>query len=344
MSWEGSPLVSPRSVAPCIVVTDHSFKHLQHEQAAAERVGAQFKAYQCASEEETIEAVDNADVVITNFAPMTERVIQTMKPGSAIIRYGIGYDSVDVEAATARGITVVNVPDYGVETVADHAAASILSLCRRLPVYDHAIKTQGWARPGDVGELPSLRNLSVGLIGFGRIASALKDRLVPFGFTILVFDPMIEDSVIQAAGAVPVTLEELAQRSNVVSLHAPSNDVTRGMIDKKFLSALPDSALIINTSRGTLINTADLTEALISGKISGAALDVSDPEPLPLDSPLRTMPNVILTPHAAFFDEQSLDNLQYLASAEAIRFLNGEPVLNPINVPIAIAEEFKVGK
>lgn len=331
-------------MSPRIVVTDHAFKHLQHEQRAADQVGAQLNAYQCTTEEETIEAVRDADVVITNFAPMTERVVQTIKPGSVIIRYGIGYDSVDVNAATARGIMVVNVPDYGVETVADHAAASILSLCRRLPVYDQLIKENGWARPGDVGELPSLREMSVGLIGFGRIASALKDRLVPFGFKILVFDPMIDESVIRSAGAVPVTLDELSKQSNVVSLHAPSNEVTRGMINKKFLDSLPDGAIIINTSRGTLINTPDLEEALMSGKLSGAALDVSDPEPLPLDSPIRQMPHVILTPHAAFFDEQSLDNLQYLASAEAIRFLQREPLMNPVNSPLPITEESTIGQ
>lgn len=327
-----------------LVVTDHAFKNTQHEQAAADEVGAELRVHQCRTEESTIEAVRDADVVITNFAPMTERVIKSMKPGTAIIRYGIGYDSVDVDAATAQGITVVNVPDYGVETVADHAAASILSLCRRLLVYQSLINTNGWARPGDVGELPSMRDMTVGLIGFGRIASALTARLKPFGFTIAVYDPLVDSSLITAAGASEVSLEHLAANSNIVSLHAPSNDATRGMINAQFLASLPDGAIVINTSRGTLINTDDLTRALQSGKLAGAALDVSDPEPLPSDSPLRSMPNVILTPHAAFFDERSLDSLQYLASAEAVRFFRGEPVMNPVNSPNVAHEGLKVAQ
>jgi len=326
-----------------LVVTDHAFKHLEHERRVAEELGVEFRAYDCTTELETIAAIKDADVVITNFAPFTRNVISTMKPNTAIIRYGIGFDNVDIAAANDYGVSVVNVTDYGVETVADHAAAGILSLTRRLPTYTNLINENGWARPGDVGKLPSLRDLTVGLIGFGRIARALLERLRPFGVSFVVFDPILDPKVIQQLGARPVTLDELAEVSNIVSLHAPSTPATRGLVNKVFLDKLPFGAIVVNTSRGNLINTDDLIEALNSGQVAGAALDVTDPEPLPKESTLHEMPQVILTPHAAFFDERSLDSLQLLASAEAARFLRGEAVINLVNQPIQLDKEIASG-
>lgn len=299
----------------------------------ASELGAELTSFQCSDEAETMDAVSGADVVITNFAPITRPVLATLAPNAAVIRYGIGYDNVDVAAARDLGIVVANVPDYGVETVADHAAGCILSLCRRLPTYTALIHDNGWARPGDVGELPALASLTVGFVGFGKIAQALHRRLAGFGFAFVAYDPVTPPTRATTPDVESVSLEELARRSNVVSLHAPSNEKTRGIIGHDFLAMSPLGTVIINTARGSLIDTEALTAALSDGRLAGAALDVTDPEPLPTDSRLRGMANVILTPHAAFYDERSLDRLQFLASQEAARVLRGESVLNPVHQP-----------
>lgn len=314
-----------------LVVTDHAFKHLDRERRAAERSGAEFAAYQCVNEEQTVAAAQGADVLITNFAPITERVLRAMNSGGAVVRYGIGYDNVDVDAATRLGVTVANVPDYGIDAVADHSAASILSLTRQLPSYTHLIRENGWSRPAEVGDLPALTSLTVGFVGFGRIARALHSRLLPFGFAFLAHDPVIESSANESGGVDLVSLAELAQRSDIISLHAPSTEATRGMVNDHFLSLMPKGSIIVNTARGSLIDSDALERALDCGQLRGAALDVTDPEPLPTDSRLRTMPNVILTPHAAFYDEDSLARLQQFASDEAERALAGQPLRNPVN-------------
>lgn len=314
-----------------LVVTDHAFKHLDRERRAAERSGAEFAAYQCVDEEQTVAAAEGADVLITNFAPITAGVLRAMNSGGAVVRYGIGYDNVDVDAATRLGVTVANVPDYGIDTVADHSAASILTLTRQLPSYTHLIRENGWSRPAEVGDMPALSSLTVGFVGFGRIARALHSRLMPFGFDFLAHDPVIKSPGSEVAGVELVPLAELAQRSHIVSLHAPSTETTRGMVNDHFLGLMPPGSIIVNTARGSLIDTDALERALESGRLRGAALDVTDPEPLPQRSKLRTMSNVILTPHAAFYDEESLARLQQYASDEAERALAGRPLRNPVN-------------
>lgn len=314
-----------------LVVTDHAFKNLDHEQAAAAATGASFEAFQCVSEEETASAVRGADAVITNFAPITEAVLSNMNQGGAVIRYGIGYDNVDIDAATRLGIAVANVPDYGISAVADHAAASILALLRQLPTYTDMIRTKGWAKPGDVGQLPALGSLTVGFVGYGRIARALRDRLEPFGFSFIAFDPLVAGGDLTESDPKMLDLEELARRSHVISLHAPSTPETVGIIDRAFLAKLPTGSIVVNTARGQLVDLEALAEALHTGHLRGAALDVTNPEPLPGDSPLRKMSNVLLSPHAAFYDEESLDRLQQLASDEAERALRGQPLNNVVN-------------
>ena len=317
-----------------VVVTDHAFRNLHHEEVMAVSTGAVLTSFQCTEELETIEAVRGADVVVTNFAPMTRAVLASLADRATVIRYGIGYDNVDVEAATELGVAVANVPDYGVETVADHAAACVLSLARRLPTYTSLIREHGWARPGDVGDLPALSSLTVGFVGFGKIAHALYQRLDPFGFTFVAYDPVAPATLERAPGVESVSLHELARRSNIVSLHAPSTDETRGIIGIEFLSMLPAGAIIINTARGALVDTDALADALADGRLGGAALDVTEPEPLESDSPLRLMSNVILTPHAAFYDVRALDRLQLLVSEEAARALRGEALRCPVNQPM----------
>lgn len=309
-----------------VVVTDHAFRDVSLERAVAQDHGASFECFACTEAAETADAVAGADVVFVNFAPITDSVLARLRPGATVVRYGIGYDNVDVQAAKTRGVRVANVPDYGIETVADHAAASLLALGRRLPTYDHEIRSRGWVRPGDIGPLPGFRSMVVGLVGMGRIAQAVRRRLAPFGFAFVGYDPMCEPGTFERAGVEQVTLAELAARSHAISLHAPATAETHKMIDDEFFASVLPGTVLVNTARGPLIDEGALVRAVDTGRIAAAALDVTDPEPVPLDSPLRTRPQILLTPHAAFYDEDSLHRLQELASDEAGRALREEPL------------------
>src|SRR5690606_37638461 len=163
----------PLMASARVVVTDHAFDSVDTERAVAAELGADFSEHQCRSEAETIEAVRGANAVLVNFAPITAAVLAELAPSAIVVRYGIGYDNVDVEAARAAGVAVANVPDYGGETVADHAVALLLTLLRRIPTYDRMIKTDGWCKPADVGPIRALSETTVGLVGSGRIGLAV---------------------------------------------------------------------------------------------------------------------------------------------------------------------------
>ncbi|MFC4224270.1 C-terminal binding protein [Lysinibacter cavernae] len=314
-----------------IIVTDHAFKNVAYEQQMANDFDAVFECHSCETEDDTRAAIADADVVFVNFAPVTKNVLSVLKPGATVIRYGIGYDNVDIKAATELGISVANVPDYGVATVADHATASLLPLLRRIPAYNALFAQSDKVRPGDVGDIRGFRSTVIGLVGMGRIARAVVERLRPFGFSFIATDPYCDQTVFDSLGVERVTLDELAKRAHAISLHAPSTADNIHLIGADFLSKVQQGTVLVNTARGSLVDLDALAAAVTDGRIAGAALDVTDPEPLPLDSPLRGMTQVVLTPHAAFYDDDSLQNLQRLASEEAARALLGEELRCKVN-------------
>jgi D-3-phosphoglycerate dehydrogenase len=315
------------SAAPLrLVVTDQAFGNTRHEQAAARAGGAEFAEYQCRTEDETLEAVRGAQAVLNNFAPMTERVMQAMAPDAVIVRYGVGVDNVDLVAAKALGVRVCNVPDYGVEEVADHAAAMTLALARKLDSYGAGIRDGHWAIKQIVGGVRSLRETTVGLIGLGRIARAYATRMAAFGCRVVGFDPYVSDDQARAAGIEPLSQEAVIDGAHVLSLHVPLTPGTRHLIDAARLARMPEGAILINCSRGGLVDETALAAALVSGHLAGAGLDVFETEPLPVTSPLRSAPHLLLSPHAAFFSDASVQLLQRLASEEALRGLQGEPL------------------
>lgn len=309
-----------------VVVTDLRFEGLHHERAAAERYGASFHEFDCRTAGEVVEALRGADIVFANLVPISQAALSVMQPGGLVIRYGIGYDSVDVAAAKRLGIRVANVPDYGSDTVADHAAASMLSLLRRLPIYDAAIRREGWVNPDLIRPLPNLSASTAGLIGVGRIGFLVARRLQAFGMRILATDPFADPEMLRHAGIEAVTLDVLLAQAHGISLHLPATPDTRHIISHDAIGSMRPGAMLVNTARGALVDEAALADALRRGHLGGAALDVFDPEPLGAKSPFRTMPNVILTPHAAFYSVQSLEALQRLAAEEAGRALAGEPL------------------
>ncbi|TLM80991.1 C-terminal binding protein [Pseudarthrobacter sp. NamE2] len=313
-----------------VVVTDQAFGNVTREEAVARRFGSVFNAHQCVSEAETKEALAGAAVAFVNFAPITRPVLEAMAPGALVIRYGIGYDNVDIAAARELGISVSNVPDYGADTVADHAVTCILALHRKVKQLDSRIRSDGWLRPNDLGSMPGFSQTTVGLIGTGRIGRAAAARLKPFGFTIIAHDPFVSAPTLEGTGIKLVPLKKLLQESDVVSLHAPLTPENHQLINEVTLSTMRPGALVVNTSRGGLIDEEALADALIEGRLGGAALDVFDPEPLAPGSRLRKLENVLLTPHAAFFSDESLANLQRLAAEEAARHLAGEKLRCPV--------------
>ena len=307
-----------------VVVTDQRFASFVSERMAVEAEGAELVLADCSTSSQVAASVRGASVVLANLAPIDAEALAGLAPGAVVIRYGIGYDNVDVEAAVRLGVRVANVPDYGAETVADHASALMLALLRRLPMYDAGIRRDGWVASESVGVLPALSECTVGLIGVGRIGLATARRMQAFGITVIAADPYADAERLREAGVTLVARDAVFERADGISLHVPAVAETRKMIDTAAIATMRPGAVIVNTSRGALIDEAALAEALQAGRLAGAALDVFDPEPLDPASPLRRMTNVILTPHAAFYSRASLALLQKLAGEEAARALRGE--------------------
>lgn len=314
-----------------LVVTDQSFGVLPEASAVAERLGIVLESHQARTEQETMAVTAGADAVLVQYAPITRAVLAGLAPGATVVRYGIGYDNIDVVAARELGVRVAAVPDYGVDTVADHATALLLSAMRRVVIFDRALRERRrWVDPGSVGPVPSLGSSTVGLIGTGRIGTAVARRLAGFGTTMVAFDPYADQAVAAEAGVRLVALDELLAISDAVSLHAPLTPETHHIIDAAALARLRPTAVLVNTARGPLVDTVALAEALASGRLAAAALDVVDPEPLPADSPLWDAPNLVLTPHVSFYSIESLVRLEALAAQEAERALRGEPLRCPV--------------
>jgi D-3-phosphoglycerate dehydrogenase len=309
-----------------VVVTDQAFGGVEQEHNTALTFGCTFADYQVHTEQETVEIASGARILFVNFAPITRTVLESLDTAAVVIRYGIGYDNVDIQAARDLGIRVCNVPDYGADTVADHTVAMLLATLRQLVPYNDAIRRDGWVEPAALGGIRGFAETTVGLIGTGRIGKAVAARLHPFGFRILAYDPFVDDSVTRESGIILVSLTELLTASDAISLHAPLTPENRHLIGADALRQMRRGAVIVNTSRGGLLDEAAVAAALNDGTIRAAALDVFEDEPLPSYSPLRNHPNAIFTPHAAFFSDVSLTNLQRLAAEEGARALGGQPL------------------
>lgn len=308
------------------VVTDQAFGNTDAEEAVARRAGATFVAHHARSETDTARAVAGAHVVLNNFAPMTRNVMSGMADGGVVVRYGVGVDNVDLDAACDLGVRVCNVSDYGIEEVADHAAAMAVFLARKIPRFDAGIRAGEWKIGALVPGLRSLSDSTVGVIGFGRIAQAFTLRMQAFGCTVIAHDPFVPTSVAREQGVEMAELEDVIAQAHILSLHVPLLPETRHLLNAERLAAMPEGSIVVNASRGGLIDETAVAAALRSGHISAAGLDVFETEPLPEASPLRHAPNLFLSPHAAFFSDGSVRRLQQLAAEEGARALRGDPL------------------
>jgi D-3-phosphoglycerate dehydrogenase len=313
-----------------VAITDYVFSSLEPERAVLEPLGVELRPQQCRSEEEIVELAQEADAVLNCYAKMTARVIEGLKRCKIIARYGIGVDNVDLAAATKAKILVTNVPDYCIDEVSDHALALLLALARRITVADGAVKAGAWDVVAHAG-MRRLRGQTLGLLGFGKIAKALASKVQPLGMKALVYDPYLEAALIAQHGAEAANLDRLLAEADAISIHVPLSPETRNLIGPGELARMKSTAFLINTSRGGIVDEQALAEALKAGRIGGAALDVLFVEPPPLDHPLRKLPNIILTPHLAFYSRESVIELQTKAAEEVARALKGEPPRSPVN-------------
>ncbi|MBA3450495.1 MAG: C-terminal binding protein [Chloroflexia bacterium] len=292
-----------------------------------------------ATEDELIAAAQDADaMLVSTREAVTRRVLENIPRVKVIARYGVGLDNVDLDAAAEAGIVVTHYPGYCTSEVADHALAMILALNRRIVEQDRALREGAWVEHGPAtrrilrGPIQPLREQTLGIVGFGRIGQAVAARAKPFNLTIVATDPYTDPEVMVAAGVEPVSLQELLRRADIVTVHTPLTPETRGLIDAGALALMKPAAVLVNTARGPIIDLPALAQALAEGRIAGAALDVVDPEPLPAVSPFYRMPNVILTPHSAYYSERSVDVVRRETLLEALQVLRGKrphTVANP---------------
>ena len=313
-----------------VAITDYVFPSLEPERKVLESLGVELRPAQSKSEEEIIALAQNADAVLNCYAKMTARVIEKLDRCKIIARYGIGVDNVDLAAASKAKILVTNVPDYCVDEVSDHALALLLALARRIATAHGAVTAGAWDVVSHTG-IRRLRGQTLGLLGFGKIAKALASKVQPLGMKVLVYDPYLDAELISRHGAEAVSLDRLLAEANAISIHVPLSSETRNIIGERELALMKSAAFLINTSRGGIVDEQALASALKEGQLGGAALDVLNVEPPPEDHPLREAPNLILTPHLAFYSRESVVELQTKAAEEVARALKGEPPRSPIN-------------
>ncbi|EMA18858.1 C-terminal binding protein [Haloarcula argentinensis] len=275
-------------------------------------------------------AVKDVDAVIVDAGTqVTAEVIDAADSLKVVGRAGIGVDNIDVQAAVEAGVTVVNVPEYSVEEVSTHTFALVLACLRKIPTFDRSVKRGEWEWA--VGQpIRRLAGSTVGLVAFGKLASRFAAKLRGFDVDVIAYDPYAPEYRMGDLDVESVTFETLLSDSDIVSLHAPLTDETRGMIDADALDQMHDDALLVNTARGGLVDETALYDALVSSDLGGAGLDVREAEP-PGDSPLHDLDSVVCTPHVAWYSEASRVELTQTVTEDVIRVLRGEAPENPID-------------
>lgn len=309
-----------------VVVTDYEYESLENEKRELEKVGAELIPAQLryVSPSEVIKVCKDADGLIVQYTKITREIIENLEKCKVIARYGIGVDNIDVKAATELGIFVVNVPDYHIEEVSDHTVALLLASIRKLNLHDKAVKNGKWdyklGKP-----IFRVRGKTLGLIGFGRIARRVAEKMKPFGVKIITYDPYVNAEITGKYGVKLVkSLEELLANSDFISIHVPLTNETYHMLSYREFGIMRDGVIIVNTARGPIIDERALIKALKEGKVAYAGLDVAEIEPIPKDSPLLKFDNVIITPHAAWYSEESQKELQTKVARGVAEALSGK--------------------
>lgn len=325
-----------------VVLTDHVFPDADAiiEQKVVEAAGARLELHECLNEDDLLPIVRHADGLLVERAPITRKVIAAMERCRVIARYGVGYDCIDVPAATDAGICVCNVPDYCVPEVADHTMTLLLDLARSTFQLDSEVRRGIWDVYSGGKTNRRIEGQTLGMIGSGRIGRAVAKRAIAFGLQVAVFDPYVDAQAISAFGARKVELEELLRIADFVTFHLPLTAETRHLMNADRIRLLKPTAYVVNTARGGLIDQKALAEALAEGRLAGAALDVLEKEPPEPSDPLLSLSNVILTPHAAFYSKGSSQDLHRMTAEEVARVLQGQRPRSLVNPKVLEKSRF----
>lgn len=313
-----------------VVITDHGFADIETERLIIEAAGGTLAIFQCKTLKEVMAACRGATALLVQYAPITAEVLATLDECKLIVRYGIGTDNIDLAAATACNIPICNVPDYGIDEVADHSVALALALSRHLQPIDQRVRKGIWKMAPD-GPMPAFREMVFATAGFGRIGRAVLNRARGFKFQLVSYDPYVDAEAMKKYGVKKLTLDELFSQVDILSLHLPYTTETHHLVNAERLQQMGAHAVLVNTARGALIDTRALASALKKGEIAFAGLDVFEEEPLPCEHPLRSCPNALLSSHLAWFSDSSLPLLQKLAAEEIVRGVRGETLRNLVS-------------
>lgn len=312
------------------IITDCDHDSIKIEKELFKKANIPLELKQCHSEEEIIKQCQDGDIFIVQYAPITRKVMEACPNLKGIIRYGVGVDTLDVKAATDLGIQIGNVPDYGINEVADHALALALTMLRKIVKMNDQVKHQEWDYTSAI-PIHRFNELTCGIVGLGRIGKNLAQKMKALGFHVIAYDPYLEKMGTEKEIDL-VSFDELLKHSDIVSIHCPL-DGNENLFNKETLKKMKDTACLINVARGGIINEEDLLEAIQDKEIAQVALDCLKQESASLDNPLLKLDNVIVTPHMAWYSEESNKELKRKVAQEAIRLLNQKPLRYPINHP-----------
>ena len=315
---------------PLIAVADSPFPNLNPAEAILSELDAELVMADEPTVEGILKVASEADGLMVTYGQITVDVIAGLEKCRVIGRFGLGVDNIDIEAATKAGIAVVYVPDYCIDEVSDHAMAMLLNLARKVSFSNSLVQAGRWEMPA-VTPLSRLRGRTLGLAGFGQIPRVVAPKAQAFGLKVIAFDPYIDKDVAAAFDVELVDFETLLKLSDYVSIHVPMMPETENLFGADAFAQMKPDALLVNTARGPLVDTAALAKALDAGEIGGAALDVMPVEPPPADSPLLGRDNIILSPHTAFYSVEALDELQTKTARGVVDVLKGEKPVYPIN-------------
>jgi D-3-phosphoglycerate dehydrogenase len=286
------------------------------------------------NEETLTREAEDVDLIIVSHARITARIIESARKLKGIVKHGVGVDNIDLEAATKNGILVVNCPEYGSETVADHAFALMICFARKIIQIDKAIRRKGWVWPSPKYMGVDLYGKTLGLIGVGRIGRAMARRAGGLGMKIVAFDPYVKQDSVRGLDLRFVSIDELLTLSDFISIHCVLTPETRGLIGKNEFQKMKKTAFLINVSRGAIVDEKALVTALKEGSIAGGGFDVFSEEPLSHDNPLLDMDNVILTPHLAWYSKEAFERVVKEAVHKVTEILQGKTPKDIVNIKV----------
>lgn len=315
---------------PRVVIAYTGFGDIELEKKILKQIDAEVIHSENLRSPEALEAVKQADAVMVTLDRVTSEIIGSMERCRIISRAGTGLDTIDIPAATARGIWVTYVPDYSIDEVSAHAIALLLALARGIPFLTQATRNGAWNSQA-WGPIYRLKDQTLGVLGFGRIGQATAEKGRGLGFNVIAYDPYPNQEIADRLGVRLVDLDTLTRESDYISLHSPLLDSTRHIVNADFLSKMKPTAYVINAARGPLIDEEALLEAVRSRKIAGAGLDVLAVEPIAPDNPLLMEERILVTPHAAWYSEEAKVDMRTRATDEVVRILSGQPPRAPAN-------------